>query len=188
MAVRKLAIPLLVLIIMIAGVALCADLPRKAPDFVIHMVDGKDVPLSTFKQKVTLVAFLSTTCPHCQHYVQILNGVNKEYAPKGVQILGAAFNDNAKTLVSDFIKQFQPAFPMGWDNHTDVLGFMQISILNPGYVPKVVFIGRGGTIVKQFEGTDDFFKDPEKSTRATLDELLKMPMAQHKTAVKSTAR
>ncbi len=183
MAVRKLAIFLLVLM-SISGAILCAELPRKAPDFQIHMPDGKNVPLSTFKQKVILVAFLSTTCPHCQHYVQILNGINKDYASKGVQILGAAFDEGAQNKVAAFIQQFQPTFPLGWDEHSAVLGFMQISIMNPGFVPKVVFIGRGGTIVKQFEGSDEFFKDPEKSTRATLDELLKAA----KPPVKSAAR
>ena len=186
MAVRKLAI-LLPILTIVSGVALCAELPRKAPEFQVHMVDGKNLSLSTFRQKITLVAFLSTTCPHCQHYVQILNGINKDYAAKGVQIVGAAFDDGAQSKLPAFLQQFQPTFPLGWDDHTAVLGFMQISILNPGFVPKVVFIGRGGTIVKQFEGTDDFFKDPEKSTRATLYELLKAPMSQHRPPVKRAA-
>src|SRR5438045_9517048 len=94
--------------------ASASDLPRKSPDLALHMADGKSISLSQFKGKVVAVAFISTTCPHCQNYVQTLSAIQKEYAPKGVQILGAAFNDGAQSLLPAFIQQFEPAFPMGW--------------------------------------------------------------------------
>lgn len=170
----------------LSATAFSADLPRKAPAFEIHMIDGKNVPLGAYRGKVCVVAFISTTCPHCQKYVQILNGIHKDYAPKGAQVLAAAFNEGAQSLVPAFIGTYQPVFPLGWDSHADVLGFMQISILNPGFVPKVVFIDRGGTIRKQFEGQEDFFKDQDKNTREALDELLKEPA--HKSTAKPAAK
>src|SRR5690242_18348454 len=120
--------------------ASAADLPRKAPDLALHLADGKNLPLSQFKGKIVVLAFISTTCPHCQNYVQTLSAIQKEYAPKGVQVLAAAFNDGAQGLLPAFNAQFQPAFPVGWEDRVSALSFMQISILNQGYVPKVDII------------------------------------------------
>jgi peroxiredoxin len=159
-----------------AALVWAVDLPRKAPEFAVHLPDGKNLTLDQFRGKVLAVAFISTTCPHCQNYTRTLSTIQKEYAPRGVQILGVAFNDNAQALVPDFIKQFQPAFPVGWENRVNTLSFLGISILNQGYVPKIVFIDRSGTIQKQYEGQDPFFLDPDKSTRGALDELLKAPV------------
>jgi thiol-disulfide isomerase/thioredoxin len=165
-----------------------ADLPRKAPDLTIHLADGRNVALSQFKGKVVALAFISTTCPHCQHYTQQLSAIQKEYAPKGVQILAAAFNDGAQSLLPAFIQQFRPEFPVGWEDRVNTLSFMQISVLNQGYVPKVVFIDRTGIIQKQYEGQDGFFQNADKNTRAALDDMLKAPVAHSKTAVKKVTK
>ena len=162
-----------------------ADVPRKCPDFVVHLSDGKNLPLASLRGKVLAVAFISTTCPHCQHYTQTLSGIQKDYAARGVQVLAVAFNDNAQALVPDFVRQFQPTFPVGWENRVNALSFLGISILNQGYVPKIVFIDRNGMIQRQYDGQDSFFQqDANKSTRMTLDELLKSSSA---AAVKKTA-
>src|SRR5882724_578161 len=97
--VRKLSVFLL----LAASMAVrAADTPRKAPALALHLADGRDVQLSQFKGKVVALAFISTTCPHCQNYTQTLNAIQKDYAPKGVQILGAAFNDGAQGLLPAF--------------------------------------------------------------------------------------
>jgi thiol-disulfide isomerase/thioredoxin len=161
-----------------------ADVPRKCPDYAVHLSGGNNLPLSNFKGKLLAVAFILTTCPHCQHYTQTLSAIQKDYGPRGVQILAVAFDDNAQAMLPNFIKQFQPAFPVGWENRVNALSFLGISILNQGYVPKIVFIDRNGMIQKQYDGQDAFFQDEDKRTRATLDEMLKPQSA---TAVKKTA-
>jgi thiol-disulfide isomerase/thioredoxin len=185
MVLRKFA---LVVLAACVSAVWAADLPRKSPDLVIHLADGKDLSLAQYRGKVVALAFISTTCPHCQHYTQVLSGIQKEYGPRGVQILAAAFNDDAKTLLPGFLAQFQPAFPVGWEDRGNTLAFMEISVLNPGYVPKIAFIDRAGMIQKQFEGTDPFFQDQEKNTRATLEELLKAPAPAKKAGVKTITK
>jgi thiol-disulfide isomerase/thioredoxin len=185
MAIRKLSVlPLLATLVVVWG----ADLPRKSPELAIHLADGKDLSLSQLHGKIVALAFISTTCPHCQNYTQTLSAIQKDYAPRGVQVLAAAFNDGAQSLLPAFLAQFHPAFPVGWEDRVSTLSFMQISVLNQGYVPKVVFIDRAGTIQKQFEGQDGFFTDPDKNTRAALDEMLKAPVAHHKSSVKTATK
>ena len=58
---------------------------------------GKQVMLSQYHGYVCAVAFMSTTCPHCQHLAGVLSALQQEYAPKGVQILGVVFNPEANT-------------------------------------------------------------------------------------------
>ena len=41
-------------------------LPRKSPEFVIHLTDGSQKLLSSYRGKTIAMAFMFTTCPHCQ--------------------------------------------------------------------------------------------------------------------------
>src|SRR5215831_1384119 len=100
MVIQKLSAALCLAALMTAS---AADLPRKCPDLVLHTTDGKSLPLSQFHGKVVALAFISTTCPHCQHYTQTLSAIQKDYAAKGVQILATAFNDGAQSLLPAFV-------------------------------------------------------------------------------------
>src|SRR5271155_1575007 len=93
------------------GAAFAADLPRKSPEFAVQLPDGTKALVSSYRGKVLCLAFILTTCPHCQKATQVLSGLKKDLGPKGFEVLGAAINDGAD--VPDFIRRFQPAFPVG---------------------------------------------------------------------------
>src|SRR5689334_9968380 len=67
--------------------------PRPAPEFVIQYNDGHQALLSSFRGKVVALELLYTTCPHCQHSSQVFSKLNSEFASKGFQPLGVAFNE-----------------------------------------------------------------------------------------------
>jgi thiol-disulfide isomerase/thioredoxin len=146
------------------------------------MNNGSQTLLSQYSGKVVLLMCMFTTCPHCQHTTQLLNPIAKEYAPRGVQILAAAFNDGAGPLVPGFIAQFQPVFPVGYSTREQVNEYLQHPAGKPSYVPELIFIDRNRVIRGQFGGTDDFLKDQDKNIRAMLDTLLKEPVAAKKTS------
>jgi thiol-disulfide isomerase/thioredoxin len=158
------------------------QVPRPAGEFAISMSNGSQTLLSQYSGKVVLLMCMFTTCPHCQRTTQLLNPIAKEYAPRGVQILAAAFNEGAGPLVPGFIAQFQPAFPVGYSARAQVDEYLQHPAGNPSYVPELVFIDRNRVIRGQFGGTDDFLKDQDKNIRAMLDTLLKEPVAAKKTS------
>ena len=79
--VRMLRAKLPVLLVLLALYAQAATIPRKAPPFAIQMNDGKQVQLGTYKGKVVVLAFILTTCPHCQAVTRVLNKLQPEYAP-----------------------------------------------------------------------------------------------------------
>lgn len=75
----------------------------KAPDFSLPGIDGKTYSLGSFKDKPVLVVFF--TCNHCP-YVQAWESrfveVQRDYAAKGVQLVGINSNDETKYPEDDF--------------------------------------------------------------------------------------
>jgi len=159
-----------------------APVPRKAPEFVILSPDGKQTLLSSYRGKTVVLAFMFTTCPHCQKMAGILSQLQKEYAARGVQVLGATFNPTAKAEVQMFNKVFGVNFPCGYTQNENVLSFLGLTPAEPPFVPIVIFIDKTGTIRAQHlengeaahdAKENDFFANPEAGARAELDKLLK---------------
>jgi len=171
----------------LTGLAASAQqVPRPAGEFAIKMPGGRVTLLSQYAGKVVVLAFISTTCPHCQHTVQVLSAIQNEYAQRGVQVLAAAFNPDADVLVPGFIAQFRPTFPVGSADRDSVLEYEQASLVKPNFVPELIFIDRGRVIREQHKGEDSaFFNDQEKNIRATLDMLLKEPVKSAKASHKA---
>jgi len=156
--------------------AWAVGVPRKSPELTIHMAGGNDLRLSQYRGKVCVVALFSTTCPHCQTLTGTLNEIQKEYRRRGVQIMAAAFNDNAKDLVAGFVAEFHAAFPVGWLTRAEALTYLGMPItVNFGYVPKLLFIDRAGIVREehlQLKPEDDYFGHAQSTIRATLDSIL----------------
>ena len=142
--------------------------------------------LNSYRGKVLLFVFISTTCPHCQDFTRELVPLAKEYAPKGVQVLECAIDPGADKAVPGFIQQFQPPFPVGYSTQAEVDKFVGRSIIDtrPFYVPHILFLDRQGRIEAEFPGTSDFLTNPAGNTRAQLDKLLS---EKPETAVRKTS-
>jgi thiol-disulfide isomerase/thioredoxin len=148
-----------------------AQVPRKAAEFVIQMPDGKQQLLSSWRGKTVVLAFMFTTCPHCQKTAQLLAQVQKEYADKGVQVLGAAFDQGAAFQVQKFNQVFGVNFPCGYSNMKAVMDFLQIT--EPPFVPDLVFIDKTGMVRSQYVGDEQFLNNQEVNIRAELDKMIK---------------
>ena len=82
-------------LLLLAATCFSADIPRKAPEFAIDTNSGKQILLSQARGKVVALAFILTTCPHCQHTVQILTKLQNEYGPRGFQVLDRSISQSA---------------------------------------------------------------------------------------------
>lgn len=148
---------------------------RQAPEFAIHMGDGTNLHLERFHGKVVCLAFVFTTCPHCQNMMQVLAPIQKEYAAKGVQVLASAFNTNSKDLLPGFSVTYVQGFPVGWNDQMEVLGFLNLPATQPYFVPILVFIDRKGMIREQYIGDENYLRTPDQSVRASLARMLALP-------------
>jgi thiol-disulfide isomerase/thioredoxin len=156
--------------------------PRKASEFVILSPDGKQTLLTSYRGKSVVLALMFTTCPHCQKAAQLLSQLQKEYADRGLQVLGATFDPGAKANILQFDRIFATGFLCGYSTNENVLQFLQQPASNPPFVPILVFIDRAGMIRAQHVITGDdgpdspeqkFFANLETNVRGEIDKLLK---------------
>src|SRR5246500_1943651 len=76
-----------------------------APEVTLKDLDGKDVPLSHYKGKVVLVNFWATWCEPCQVEIPWLIEMQQKNADKGFTILGAAMDDEGKSVVEPYVQK-----------------------------------------------------------------------------------
>ena len=139
----------LTLLIMAMPSARAAQLPRPSPDFAINLGQGKQVRISQYKGKTVVVAFILTTCPHCQKAIGILSKVQKEYGERGLQVLASATEDMAALALPDFLRRFDPPFPVGVNTTAEFIAYMQHPSMLMMYMPGLVFIDKNSNIVEQ---------------------------------------
>jgi peroxiredoxin len=148
--------------------------PRQAPNFAIQTGPGKFTWLSEYNGKTRILAFILTTCPHCQFTTGILNKLQTEYASKGVQILATAIEPMSALHLPDFEKKFQPKFLLGYNDQGYVAKFLGLPENDPMFVPHLVFIDKTGVIREEFEGEDQRLMEDvqEKNLREALEKTL----------------
>jgi peroxiredoxin len=158
-----------------------AQTPRQAPEIQIQVPNGKPIQLSQYKGKPVVLAFILTTCSHCQHTTGLLVKLQNEFATKGLQVIECAVNSNADALVPDFVKTYKTNFPVGYNFDFDfILGpFLELPKDKSPSLPILVFIDRKGMIRAEYQGGDDFISSPnqEQNIRAEIQKLLPRPAA-----------
>src|SRR5260370_38188052 len=80
--------------------------PRKSPEFTVTDPAGKQILISSLKGKIGVMPFMFTTCPHCQREAQMLTKLQKEFAARGVGMLGQVFNNARGPWVAQFVKEY----------------------------------------------------------------------------------
>lgn len=164
-----------------------APVPRQSPEFVINYPGGKQALLSSYKGKVVLLAFILTTCPHCQATCQMISKINKDLGPKGFQPLAVAINPMAVMLVNDFTKQYNVNFPVGAAEQDPVHNYLQFSVMDRMMVPQVVLIDRKGTVRFQTPPAGDEKVQNEAYLRGEIQKLLDESASSAKTGAKRPA-
>jgi cytochrome oxidase Cu insertion factor (SCO1/SenC/PrrC family) len=160
-----------------------AELPRKAPEFAINLLGGKKVELSSCQGKVVALAFILTTCSHCQNTTRILMRAQKDFGARGFQVLESTVEVGGEGMLPRFIDQFSPPFPVGFNAFNDAQTFMQHSAMLIMHMPGLLFLDRQGRIVAQYEGDDPFMSEDqqEANIRAKIEQMLKGPAAGSRT-------
>jgi peroxiredoxin len=163
-----------VLSVVIALAVWAGDTARNAPPFTMLRMNQPSIQLSQYRGKVVVLAFIQTTCPHCQQLTVELNQVARDYTKRGVQIVECAFNEDAGQTLNDFKERFAPPFPVTFSSAAAASVFLQRTVFDqrPMLVPYVVLIDRWGVIRAEIPGESDFFRNSGPNLRARLDRLL----------------
>ena len=157
-----------------------APVPRPTKEFTIVLPSGKQALLSSYRGKVVMMAFMFTTCPHCQALSKVITKLQGELGPRGFQAVGAVFNDEVNTpnpesnaqVTAAFVNQFQVGFPVGFAPRASVMSYLGLSDIERWVVPQIAIIDRKGVIRAQSasQGTADL--QTEAYLRKYLGELL----------------
>jgi len=127
-----------------------------APDATFKDLDGKDVTLASLKGKVVVLNFWATWCEPCQVEIPWMIELQQKNADKGFTILGAAMDDEGKSVVEPYVQktEFDVDGQKMKMNYPIVLGNDDIASKFGGLIglPTTVVITRDGKIAKRFIG------------------------------------
>src|SRR6266498_2614864 len=126
-----------------------AEVPRKSPEFAINTTNGRQVLLSSYRGKPVILTFILTYCSHCQHTTEVLGKLQREYGPRGPQVLSSAIEDMAAMALPVFLKRSEPPYPVGYNSRDQVLEYRQHPAMFKLMMPQVVCIDRQGVVRTQ---------------------------------------
>jgi len=159
------------MIFVMAAVAM-PPVPRKSPEFTITEGPGKETLLSSYRGKVVVLAFVHTTCIHCQQFSAELAKLHHELGSKGFQPIDVAWNPSAQQLVPGFVKQNGIDFPVGYSDWDPIMSYLGFSVMDRPVVPLIVVIDKKGVIRAQSPPEGDPTLQDENKLRSLIQSLL----------------
>jgi peroxiredoxin len=162
------------LALLFLAVAAYSATPRPLADMTIQTASGPQIRLAQYRGKVMVVLIILTTCEHCIHSAELLNGFQKEFG-KDFQAVGVAVNPEAPQQTAGFIKQHQITYPFGYlVNDDNIMKLADFKREDHPLSPMYLFIDKKGTVRFQYTANDDnFFKKEDANVRYFIDALLK---------------
>ena len=142
------SVPLVAALALLAGcasndgsVVSVASVGKAAPAFEEPTTAGTRLAFSSLKGKAVYLNFFATWCPPCNEEAPDVNALAKEYAPRGLQVVGVDVLENPKKAKS-FVDLHHLVYPAVVDDGT----------LRDAYringMPVHVFIDRTGIVRK----------------------------------------
>ncbi len=118
-----------------------------APNFELTSLEGRQVKLSDFRGKAVLLNFWATWCSPCKIEMPWFIELQKQYGPKGLQVLGVAMDDSGKDEIAKFANTLGVDYPvlLGKEAVGQAYGGVQ-------YLPTTFYIDRQGRIVDRVFG------------------------------------
>lgn len=137
--------------------------PYPAPDFVLRDVNGNAVRLSSLRGRGVVLNFWATWCGPCKREIPWFIELQKEYGPRGLQIVGVSEDDDGSKAVAPFAQKMGIDYPMLLDDGqvSSVYGANQI-------LPTTYYISRGGQVIAIVKGVLS-----EDGVEANVREVLK---------------
>ena len=97
-------------------------------------------------------------------------------------MLGTVFNDASGPLATQFVKEFNIGFTVGYATRDSVTSYLGLSVMDRWVVPQIALIDKKGNIVAQSLATGSPELQDETYVRNFLEKLLKEGAAPAKTS------
>jgi peroxiredoxin len=117
---------------------------KPAPDFALPGPDGKQIRLSSYKGKITLLVFWGFACPPCREENHELVKIYHKYHSSGLEII-SVYQDKNKDRWLEGIKKDS----LSWTNVMDTKGWASdvTKMYGINVIPYVFIIDRDGIII-----------------------------------------
>src|SRR5438132_1468243 len=126
----------------------------KRPDWSLKLPDGKKVSASDYDGKVLIVDFWATWCPPCRKEIPGFVKLQKEYADKGLVIVGFSFDRDVEThdkWVKEQALNYLSIFAMSDDGKAVIDQFQKLIGEIKG-IPTTLVINKKGEIIYKHVG------------------------------------
>jgi thiol-disulfide isomerase/thioredoxin len=115
-------------------------------------LNHRKLDLKAYRGKVVLLNFWATWCAPCQVEMPRFVAWQKEYGPRGLQIIGISMDDDP-TLVRSVYRKLHLNYPVAMGDAT--LGELYGGVLG---LPVTFLIDRNGEVRARYEGQTDLGK------------------------------
>jgi peroxiredoxin len=163
---------LLAVLCLLALSSAYAKTPRPLVDVPIQTPDRKNFLLKKYRGQVVVLVIFSTTCEDCVAILNFMNKLQQDYGARGLQVVAAAGDDNARFTLGPFIQRYRPTFPVGYMDKASIIRIADVPKDARPVAPIVLFIDRLGLVRFQYYGNDPFMKEPDKNFRAIATGLI----------------
>lgn len=127
-----------------------ADLLHKpAPEFVRPDLQHRQVDLHAYRGKVVLLTFWATWCAPCQLEMPHFVAWQREFGPRGLQIVAISMDDNAQP-VQRLVRQRHVNYPV-------IMGDVKLAEMYGPVMglPATFLIDQRGIVASHFKGESD---------------------------------
>ena len=126
-----------------------ADAGQPAADFTLNDLHGQPQKLSAYRGKLVLVNFWATWCAPCIEELPLLVEAQKNFGPRGLQILGPAMDDVQSA--QPIAQRFGINYPVMAD-YASVDAVMRTLGNEAGALPYSVLIDGQGRVIRSILG------------------------------------
>ena len=148
-----------VLLLLGATALATAQAPKTATPRDPEMIDaqGYQKVLEQYRGKPLLVTFWATWCEPCRDEYPMLNELAKQYAPKGLKVVGISLDqDGDLILMRRFLARYKPVFPNYRKTKGNEDAFANGVMQGwTGAIPASFFYAKDGTQIGHLVGSGD---------------------------------
>jgi peroxiredoxin len=119
---------------------------QSAPVFSLHDDNGATVSLAQYRGKIVVMNLWASWCPPCRAEMPDLQSVAREFAPRGVVVIGVNEGESPRRA-SAFADSLNITFPI-WIDDAQQYGRVYAAL----GLPTTILVGRDGNVLKGFDG------------------------------------
>lgn len=136
-----------------AAIEVGTEIGKRAPDFTLPTMDGKELSLSQLRGKMVMVNFWKSSCSACTDEMPNIQAVYDRWSRDNLEILAVNIGERT-AFVQSLVDSRGLTFPVLLDSDEAVSGIYQIND-----IPSTIFINAEGIISEIKQGS--FTGEPE---------------------------